>query len=390
MDPWQPFRHVYAEYTGIEVKQFRETLLQHMSNVKKSVAKITHHKRLYDRRVNKRQMLKQESKVDLGKALDVGLVVTESSGTEFGKQDTSSRSGNDVNADDANIKPVYDEEPMAEIQEKVFAIAALKNELRKLKGNSVDTKFAKSSVLGKPILQPLRKQPVERESVSAKPHYVIASSEYRHTSKNMSRSKPRFSSNDMVHNHYIEEAKKKTQERIMNSKLSVMPSRPQSTTSGSKPKPRSDNQTSRSLPVSKSRKLFDSCTSKVDSEPPHDSNVGISKIHEWKQTLDLNADHVSSDPAPQCPTTALEQRQFKSLFPKSTNVPLADETVTTSLNELDMLFSSMFDEYFNGAPTVVSKPFVVFTADGSDKRHQQNTTSSTSKTVAADLSPLII
>ncbi|GKD42490.1 hypothetical protein Tco_1267135 [Tanacetum coccineum] len=39
----------------------------------------------------------------------------------------------------------------AQIQEKVFAIAALKNDLRKLKGNSVDTKFAKTSVLGKPV-----------------------------------------------------------------------------------------------------------------------------------------------------------------------------------------------------------------------------------------------
>ncbi|GKB07618.1 hypothetical protein Tco_0835902 [Tanacetum coccineum] len=35
----------------------------------------------------------------------------------------------------------------AQIQEKVFAIAALKNKLRKLKGNSVETKFAKTSVL---------------------------------------------------------------------------------------------------------------------------------------------------------------------------------------------------------------------------------------------------
>ncbi|GKA92073.1 hypothetical protein Tco_0813998 [Tanacetum coccineum] len=39
----------------------------------------------------------------------------------------------------------------AQIQEKVFAIAALKNDLRKLKGNSVDTKFAKTSVLGKSV-----------------------------------------------------------------------------------------------------------------------------------------------------------------------------------------------------------------------------------------------
>ncbi|GKD14915.1 hypothetical protein Tco_1199322, partial [Tanacetum coccineum] len=33
-------------------------------------------------------------------------------------------------------------------------------------------------------------------------------------------------------------------------------------------------------------KLFDSCTSKVDSEPPHGSNVDIPHIHECKQTLD--------------------------------------------------------------------------------------------------------
>ncbi|GJU07739.1 hypothetical protein Tco_1124169 [Tanacetum coccineum] len=122
---------------------------------------------------------------------------------------------------------------------KGFAIAALKNELRKLKGNSVDTKFTKTSVLGKPVSQPLRNQsvvrqpnafkskrpqmskqrfasqidvnnnlsrpitqhylPKRRESAFAKPDYMIVSSESRNSSKNM----PRFSSNDMVHNHYL-------------------------------------------------------------------------------------------------------------------------------------------------------------------------------------------
>ncbi|GKC84560.1 retrovirus-related pol polyprotein from transposon TNT 1-94 [Tanacetum coccineum] len=51
------------------------------------------------------------------------------------------------------------------------------------------------------------------------------------------------------------------------------------------------------------------------------------------------------------------------------NVPLADETVTTSLNELDMLFSPMFDEYFNRATLVVSKSSIVPTTDAFDKRH---------------------
>ncbi|GJT64281.1 hypothetical protein Tco_1015761 [Tanacetum coccineum] len=68
----------------------------------------------------------------------------------------------------------------------------------------------------------------------AKPDHMIASSESRNSSKNM----PRFSSNDIVHNHYLDEARKKAQERDRNSKTSVMPSaRFQSTADGSKPKP---------------------------------------------------------------------------------------------------------------------------------------------------------
>ncbi|GJY34190.1 hypothetical protein Tco_0418659 [Tanacetum coccineum] len=270
----------------------------------------------------------------------------------------------------------------AQIQEKVFAIVALKNELRKLKGNSVDTKFAKTSVLGKPVLQPLRNQsvvrqpnafkserpkiskqrfasqvdvekdlskpvtqhyfPKRRESAFAKPNHMIASSESRNSSKNM----PRFSSIDMVHNHYLDEARKKTPERDRNSKtnskqfvcstchkcvfnanhdacitklLKEVNSRAKiqshKTRNSNKPvdqkshtqKPGrqiftghrfSPNKTSavyeKTSPRSDLRwiptgKLFDSCTSKVDSEPPYGSNVDIPNIHECKQTLDVSA-----------------------------------------------------------------------------------------------------
>nr|GEX73986.1 retrovirus-related Pol polyprotein from transposon TNT 1-94 [Tanacetum cinerariifolium] len=89
----------------------------------------------------------------------------------------------------------------AQLQEKGFAIVALKNELRKSTGNSVLYYN-------------------EREAASAKPHYMIASSNSRISLKNM----PRFTSNDMVHNHYLKKAKKKTQERSRNSKPSLMPS----------------------------------------------------------------------------------------------------------------------------------------------------------------------
>ncbi|GJW21590.1 hypothetical protein Tco_0032212 [Tanacetum coccineum] len=440
-----------------------------MGNVKKSVAERARHQRQYARRVNKRQLQTQESKIDTGKAVAEALVVTESSGTESEVQDDNSRPGNDTDVDDADIRPIYDEEPMdevqltaecnifaigqqhteqpeiimkvgltnyrtdnffacynadlkAQIQEKVFAIAALKNDLRKLKGNSVDTKFSKTLVLEKSVLQSPRKQsvvrqsnafkserpqmskpqfasqvdvsnnlsrpvtqhylPKRRESVSAKPDHMIASSESRDSSKNM----PRFSSNDMIHNHYLDEARKKTQERDRNSKTNVIPfARFQSTVVGSKPKPRSTNHSTRSFPVSKSScvtitavpkadhfkssssfsyskhfvcstchkcvfnanhdacitkllkevnshakiqsyktrnnnkpvdqkshtqkpgrqiftrhmfslnktsiptgNLFDSCTSKDDSEPTHGSNVDIPNIYESKQTLDLS------------------------------------------------------------------------------------------------------
>ncbi|GJR12136.1 hypothetical protein Tco_0794788 [Tanacetum coccineum] len=69
----------FAEYTGIKVKQFRDTLLQLMDNVKKSVSERT-----------------------------------QSNGTESEVQDDNSRSGNDIDADDADIRPIYDEEPMVE------------------------------------------------------------------------------------------------------------------------------------------------------------------------------------------------------------------------------------------------------------------------------------
>nr|GEW52551.1 hypothetical protein [Tanacetum cinerariifolium] len=104
----------FIEYIGIEVKHFRDTLLQPMGNVKKFVAERTRHQRQYDRMVNKRQMQTQESKIDTGKAVNDDLVVTESNRTKSVVQDDNSRPGNDTTADNADIRPIYDEKPMAE------------------------------------------------------------------------------------------------------------------------------------------------------------------------------------------------------------------------------------------------------------------------------------
>nr|GEW69793.1 hypothetical protein [Tanacetum cinerariifolium] len=80
-------RNYFLQYTQLEIRQFRDTPIQHMEYVKKSIDKRALHKREYDSRVNERQ-----------------------------KKDTSRSTGNDVDADDADIKPIYDKAPMAEVQ----------------------------------------------------------------------------------------------------------------------------------------------------------------------------------------------------------------------------------------------------------------------------------
>ncbi|GJV63037.1 hypothetical protein Tco_1473865 [Tanacetum coccineum] len=65
-------------------------------------------------------------------------------------------------------------------------------------------------------------------------------------------------------------------------------------------------------------------------------------------------------------------------------------TDIASLQELEMLFGPMFDEYFNGDTQVVSESSAITTVDASDKRQPQNTTPSTSTTIAADLTQLDI
>ncbi|GKB04727.1 hypothetical protein Tco_0832922 [Tanacetum coccineum] len=106
----------FLAYTRTEVRQFCNTLMQHMESVKKSINERAQHKREHDSRMNESQMQSKEGKVYSSKALDANLVVTESSGTESEKHDTSSRSGNDTHAEDIDIKPANDKEPMAEVQ----------------------------------------------------------------------------------------------------------------------------------------------------------------------------------------------------------------------------------------------------------------------------------
>ncbi|GJV10324.1 hypothetical protein Tco_1351865 [Tanacetum coccineum] len=287
--------------------------------------------------------MRKRSKM-LCEAVDIRLVVTESSGTKPDKQDTSSSSENyTTQAVDSDIGPINDEEPLAEefpefceffvindlkaqllarttlicdlkkqiksvkeatneqlhkenehlkqtykelfdsikkskvqnkdnseslisqinqkffenadlkaqLQEKVFANAALKNELRKIKGNSVDTKLAKASILGKPSLQPSRNHLVVRQPNAFKSRPRI--------------SRPWFASqvdekNDLsktVTPHYLPKVRE---------------------SAAAKPH--------QWIPTGK---VFIDSTTKVDSEPPNGSNDDITNPYECNQTLYVSA-----------------------------------------------------------------------------------------------------
>ncbi|GJT59643.1 hypothetical protein Tco_1003176 [Tanacetum coccineum] len=369
-------RNYFLQYTKLAIPEFCDTLIQHMESVKKSINERAKHKREYDSWVNESQIQTKEGKVDTGKAVDASLVDTESSETALKEQDTSSRSGNDAHADDAD-----DEEPMAEVdqnaeqchdtcplpatltnnqttelpnqslesdnirlkktvtqfqkdflrmeahcvnlelkyqnqvlkegqhgqflkvkkknetlkkhykelydsikttrarniehttsliaknddfkaqlQEKGFAIAALKNELRKLTRNSVNTKFAKSSILGKHALQRRRNQSVVRQPIAFK-------------SERPRISKQRFASQVDVNNdlskpvttHYLP---KERESAVAKPHYMIVPG------------------SSRWIPTGK---IFTSSTTKVDSEPTNGSKDDITNQYECEQTLDVSA-----------------------------------------------------------------------------------------------------
>nr|GFD11862.1 hypothetical protein [Tanacetum cinerariifolium] len=77
-------------------------------------------------------------------------------------------------------------------------------------------------------------------------------------------------------------------------------------------------------------------------------------------------------PAPECQRMALEHNSLSLEIQRQANVPQADRTVTTS-NELDLLFSLMFDELLNGSSKVVSMSSVVCSADAPNQRQHHTT-----------------
>ncbi|GJV39722.1 reverse transcriptase domain-containing protein [Tanacetum coccineum] len=148
---------------------------------------------------------------------------------------TDTKDHNDSLIAQVNSKTVENADLKAQIQEKVFANVALKNELRKLKGNSVDTKFAKASILGKPPLQPSRNHLVVRQPNAF-------------TSERPRISRPTVCPSQ-VHGVRLEEARKMTQNKTrIPSHKDMASTRAHCTPNACTPKPRNIY---RSSPVSK-------------------------------------------------------------------------------------------------------------------------------------------
>nr|GEU32045.1 retrovirus-related Pol polyprotein from transposon TNT 1-94 [Tanacetum cinerariifolium] len=199
-----------------------------------------------DAQINPIQVMHmQEGKVDMGKKLDAGLVATEISETESNKQDTSSKLGNDTTlAVDADMRPVNDQEPLAEVQ-LTAQHNILANEQQHITPHYLHE---------------------VREYVFANPHHMIAPDSF------MNSSKESYGSNDMAHNYYLEEAKKKTQD--INTSLTpreISFAITHHTPNAGTPKPMSNNQTFRNWTASKSSNV----TLKVMQKADHSRNPSL-------------------------------------------------------------------------------------------------------------------
>nr|GFB09101.1 retrovirus-related Pol polyprotein from transposon TNT 1-94 [Tanacetum cinerariifolium] len=103
------------------------------------------------------------------------------------------------------------------------------------------------------------------------------------------------------------------------------------------------------------------------------TRVIMESIHVNFDELPLMAsDQNSFDPAPECQTMAFNHDSLSPAIQRQENITQADRTVTTS-NELDLLFSPMFDELLNGSSKVMSKSSAVSAPDAPNQCQQHTT-----------------
>nr|GFB06012.1 retrovirus-related Pol polyprotein from transposon TNT 1-94 [Tanacetum cinerariifolium] len=115
---------------------------------------------------------------------------------------------------------------------------------------------------------------------------------------------------------------------------------------------------------------FDEMPQQADPGPTRQAMASVQNSTDPGPTCQTKASvQISSDPAPKCQNMALELGSLSPGRNCQENVSHRDKTGTTS-NELDLLFSPMFDELLNGSTKVVSKSSAVSAADAPNQQPQ--------------------
>nr|GEZ42715.1 Gag-Pol polyprotein [Tanacetum cinerariifolium] len=406
----------------------------------------------YDRRVNKRLMQMQESKIDMGKAVNDDLVVIESSGTESEVQDNNNRSGNNTDADNADVRPIYNEEPMTKVQLtavcNIFAIGQQHTEQpeiinegrvdqypgqRQVKSpvfySSLDSLTndyskqsleSKNSLLKQTVVQfhkdfsrmeahcvaielkyqnqalksgqhgqvlndesntaKIRKEIDVLETINIELEHKVANFrkenktlkkhyKYRYDSIKITRTKTIEQTTSLLANNA--DLKAQIQEKVF-AIVALKNDLRKLKGNGVDTKDRKN--------LDKMKEKGNECVfvgystqSRAYRVFNKRTRVIMESIHVNFDELPLMAsDQLSSDPAPECQKMALNHDSLSPAIQRQEKVTQANRTVTTS-NELDLLFSSMFDELLNGSSKVVSQSSAVSAADAPNQRQQYTT-----------------
>ncbi|GKC05306.1 hypothetical protein Tco_0996916 [Tanacetum coccineum] len=351
-----------------------------MEAVKKSIDERVQHKRKYDRRVNKRLMETQESKAVSSIAVDVDLVVMESNRPESKKQDTSSRSGNYlIHVVDADIRPVNDQMPFAEINSNTTPDSTYMSH----RGGEIDQDAGqyqvKSPLLNAELFK--MKDMVEKEVynelsnrfLQLKKHCISLEISIQQKEESFKSNKPCknqdspefrefFEINQLkaqlqAKNSTINNLKKKIKNvheksneakifkgyRISSNKSSAVHEKPNTPRSCLRWKP-----TGRIFKIAGLRwiptgKMFTDSTTKVDSEPINGLNDYITNPYECNQTLNVSACtlNLSADntlgPAPQRKEKCMIQCALSSKEEKSSRIANSGEVVEASKRRRSLL-----------------------------------------------------
>ncbi|GJU41651.1 hypothetical protein Tco_1194608 [Tanacetum coccineum] len=319
----------------MEAQSFKDLIIQHMDSIEQCIVeRALHEQEIQNRlkRLNERKLQIQECKVQEVKGSDASSGDTDSSGIVSDKGDdqclenqsnTSRNESNEVpytveynvfavetqhseqpeNINDTSLmemervigsvsipdlsdmcdNDIQNDQNVVECEDERVTLANLIVNLKLDIDENKKTEFERhrfASQVGVPhdLTKPVTPHswPQVRKSSFAKPYDVNAPGPSRKSPKHVSFLSPRESvgSNDIVHNYYIEEAKKKAQlqkDKPLNTKPSVQQSaRLPNTANGNKPKPRNFNQQPRNWPPSISSHVSNRTIN--IAEPPRNKN----------------------------------------------------------------------------------------------------------------------